>query len=367
MRVLHAVLTCLAVAAAVPVAAQGRPTTVSVQPVEMRLLSETVPVFATVTTARDGAVASRVAGTVDVVHVLEGARVTAGEPLLELDDELLRIQLAQSEAELAVAQASISTSEVRLDRAVTTFSRIEALRESATFSQGRFDDAQSIVFEAQSQLAEAQARVKSVEARMAEARYQLERSTVAAPFSGVVIDVTVIPGQFISAGTSVVRMLDTTAFEVEASVPARYVQFLEPGQTMSASTENDEEMALDLRAILPLEDPSTRTRTVLFGAPGLGQLTTAAVGQSITVQIPVGEPRMLLSVPKDALVQARGGWTVFVAQEGQAQPRGVSLGLPVGDRYEVLSGLQEGDLVVVRGNERLRPGQAIAHGQADTN
>ena len=340
---------------------------VTVQPVEMRMLSETVPVFAEVSTSRDGAVASRVAGTVEAVHVLDGAQVQAGDPLIGLDDELLRIQLAQSEAQMAVAQAAIATAEVRLGRVETIFARIEGLQSSATFSQGRFDDAQSDVLEARSQLAEAQAQVKSVEAQMAEARYQLERSVVTAPFSGVVIDVAVIPGQFISAGTAVVRLLDTNAFEIKASVPARYVSALEPGQEMTATSETDETLALRLRAVLPLEDPSTRTRTVLFSSTSLGGMSSIAEGQSITVEIPVGEPRNLLSVPKDALVQSRGGWTVFVAEEGMAQPRTVTLGLPVGDRYEVLSGLAEGDLVVVRGNERLRPGQPITPNLADTN
>lgn len=366
MRLLLAsILTALVIPQAVT--AQGRATAVTVQPVETRLLSETVPVFAEVTTSRDGTVASRVTGTVETVYVLDGAQVAQGDPLIDLDDELLRIQLAQSEAELAVAEASIATAEVRLDRATTTFSRIDALRSSATFSQGRFDDAQSDMLEARSQLAEAQARVKSVEARMAEAHYQLDRSTVVAPFSGVVIDVSVIPGQFISAGSAVVRLLDTDAFEVQASVPSRYIGFLEPGQEMAATSEAGQDLTLTLRAILPLEDASTRTRTVLFSAPQLGTMGSVAEGQSITVQIPVGSPRNLLSVPKDALVQARGGWTVFVAEDGQAQPRSVTLGLPVGDRYEVTGGLTEGDLVVVRGNERLRPGQAITPNLAETN
>lgn len=347
--------------------AQDQSTSVSVQLVETRLLSETIPVFAEVKTSRDGTVASRVAGTVDIVHVLDGSVVDAGDPLVYLDDELLRLQLARSEAELAVAQAAIATADVRLDRAMTTFGRIEQLQQSATFSQGRFDDAQSDVLEARSQLAETRARVKTLEAQLAEARYQLDRSIVTAPFSGVVIDVRVIPGQFIGAGAAVVRLLDTNAFEIEASVPARYVGFLKPGQEMSATTDQGTDLALRLRAVLPLEDPSTRTRTVLFSAPALTEMPAAAEGQSVTVQIPVGAPRNLLSVPKDALVQSRGGWTVFVAQDGEAQPRSVTLGLPVGNRYEVVGGLQEGDMVVVRGNERLRPGQSISPNLVESN
>lgn len=347
--------------------AQERAAGVGVQAVEMRALAETVPVFAEVTTARDGNVAGRVAGNVETVVVLAGSRVAAGDLLVELNDDLLTIQVAQSEAQLAEAVAGIETARARVDRARISLDRIEALRGGSSFSQGRFDDAQADFLEAEAQFFEAQAREKSAQSRLAETRYQLERSKIVAPFSGVVLEVNTIPGAFIQAGTPVVRLLDTDAFEVQASVPSRYTAFLSPGQTVTASTEFGTELALELRAVLPVEDPSTRTRAVLFAAPELSTLSSAAVGQSLTVEIPVGEAREVLSVPKDALVQARGGWTVFVAADDQAQPRPVTLGVPLGDRYEVLSGLAAGDLVVVRGNERLRPGQAISANLLETN
>ena len=347
--------------------AQERAASVGVQAVEMRVLAETVPVFAEVITARDGNVAGRVAGNVDAVFVLAGSRVETGDLLVELNDDLLTIQVAQSEAQLAEAQAGIDTARARVDRTKIAVDRVEALRGGTAFSQGRFDDAQADFLEAEAQLFEAQARQKSAQAQLDETRYQLDRSTIIAPFSGVVLEVNTIPGAFIQAGTPVVRLLDTNAFEVQANVPSRYIAFLEPGQAVTANTETGAELTLTLRAVLPVEDPSTRTRAVLFDAPDLSTDSNAAVGQSLTVQIPVGQAREVLSVPKDALVQARGGWTVFVAADDQAQPRSVNLGVPLGDRYEVLSGLQPGDLVVVRGNERLRPGQAIAANPLETN
>ena len=347
--------------------AQGRAAAVGVQEVEMRALAETVPVFAEIITARDGNVAGRVAGNVALVSVLAGARVETGDLLVELDDELLEIQVAQSEAQLAEAQAGIETARARVDRARIALERIEALRGGTAFSAGRFDDAQADFLEAEAQFFEAQAREKSAESRLAETRYRLERTTILAPFSGVVLEVNTIPGAFIQAGTPVVRLLDTDAFEVQANVPSRYTAFLTAGQVVAASTETGAELMLELRAVLPVEDPSTRTRAVLFSVTELSAVTDAAVGQSLTVEIPVGAARDVLSVPKDALVQGQGGWTVFVAADDQAQPRPVTLGVPLGDRYEVVSGLQPGDLVVVRGNERLRPGQAISANVLETN
>lgn len=360
---LAVILTCITT----PIHAQGRAAAVGVQAVEMRTLAETVPVFAEVTTARDGNVAGRVAGNVETVVVLAGSRVETGDLLVELNDDLLTIQVAQSEAQLSEAQAGIETARARVDRARTSLARIEALRGGSSFSQGRFDDAQADFLEAQAQFVEAQAREKIAQSRLVETRYQLERSEIVAPFSGVVLEVNTIPGAFIQAGTPVVRLLDTDAFEVQANVPSRYTAFLTPGQTVTASTEFGTELALQLRAVLPVEDPSTRTRAVLFAATDPSDLSDAAVGQSLTVEIPVGEAREVLSVPKDALVQGSGGWTVFVAADDQAQPRPVTLGVPLGDRYEVISGLAPGDLVVVRGNERLRPGQAISASPLETN
>jgi RND family efflux transporter MFP subunit len=325
----------------------------------MRALSETVPVFAEIVTARDGAVASRVSGTVERTRVLAGTRVAQGDLLVELDTELLQILLAQADAQMAEAVASIATAELRVDRTTNVFTRINGLRDSTAFSQGRFDEAEADLLEARSQLAEAQAREKSIEARVAEARYQLDRSQIVAPFAGVVIEVNTIRGAFIQAGTPVVRLLDTGSFEVQASVPARLVAALEQGQQMRASLETGEELTVQVRAILPLENTATRTRSVRFAAGDLGAVANTAVGQSVTVQIPVGVARDVLSVPKDALVQGRGGWSVFVAEAGKAQPRDVQIGVALGNEYEVLSGLAEGEMVVVRGNERLRPGQDI--------
>jgi RND family efflux transporter MFP subunit len=356
-------LTCLLCAAALALpqagAAQGRAAAVGVETVDRRSLAETVPVFAEIVTARNGTVASRVSGSIDTINVLAGSAVTEGEVLVELNRELLSIRVRQARARIAEAEANVATGEARLQSARTTFDRIDALRDSVSFSQGRFDDVTSELQVARAERAEAQARLESSKAQLAEATYQLERSEIRAPFSGVVLDVLTIPGAYIQAGTPVVTLLDTDAFEIEARIPARYVVNLAPGQQVGGALDTGDPLELTLRAILPVEDATTRTRAVRFSAAGLDGLSNIAVGQSLTVDVPAGPAREVISVPKDALVQARGGWTVFVAADGTAEPRNVQIGVPAGDRYEVISGLEPGDRVVVRGNERLRPGQAI--------
>ena len=358
---LFALLTSLNAAAVSGQAlAQGRPASVGVETVQMQSIAETVPLFAEVVTAREGTIASRIAGTVQEVRVLEGAEVAQGDVLVMLDTELLEILLRQAEARISEARAGIETATARVDRATKTLNRVEGLRNTTSFSVSRFDEAQTGYFEALGLMAEAEARVKSAEAALAEAEYQLERASIKAPYAGIVLDVNTNPGEFIGSGAPVVSLLDTQSIEVEASVPSRYIGVLEPGLEVTATTEVGDPVEMAVRVLLPVEDQSTRTRPVRFTSPQLLEFERLAIGQSITVQIPISAPRDVLSVPKDALVQARGGWTVYVAEDGKAQPRQVTIGVALGDRFEVLAGLTEGDIVVTRGNERLRPGQDIA-------
>jgi hypothetical protein len=84
-----------------------------------------------------------------------------------------------------------------------------------------------------------------------------------------------------------------------------------------------------------------------------------AVNQPATLQLPAGGAREVVSVHKDAVLRRGGRDMVYLVRDGAATPRTVALGEAVGSRFQVLDGLVPGDLVVVRGNERLRPGQPV--------
>jgi multidrug efflux pump subunit AcrA (membrane-fusion protein) len=128
---------------------------------------------------------------------------------------------------------------------------------------------------------------------------------------------------------------------------------------MTVSAELGEAtLGAKVRAVVADENPLTRTRPVRFvfvAAP-----TGLAAGQSAILNLPVDRPRQALTVAKDAIVREASGAVVFVVIDGHAERRSVELGEAMGDRFEVLSGLAEGERVVVRGNERLAPGQAVS-------
>ena len=84
------------------------------------------------------------------------------------------------------------------------------------------------------------------------------------------------------------------------------------------------------------------------------------VGQTLRVSIPTSAVRQALVVPRDALVLRPEGITIYVVENGQvARQVSVITGIGVGEQIEVTGDLNEGDSVIIRGNERLRPGQAV--------
>jgi len=348
-----------------PAAAQGQPATVLVEHVEEVTFAETTPVLARLVATVESEVAARTAGLVDQVAFRVGDRVTEGDLLVRLDSDLIEIRRRTALAALEAARAGVRVAEASALRAQLAFERQSGLQGSAAFSKGQFEDLEQAASEARSEIARAQAQVGQAEAELARADYDMEHAQIHAPLDGVVIERRAQPGSYLSLGQSVARLIDVDALEIEADIPARLVPALSPDLVVSArfdvaGTLDEAAFEATLRSVLPVETVSTRTRVVRFSADlsGLDTMRLAS-GTSLTLDIPRTPPRPAIMVPKDALVQSGGGWIVFLVEDGTATPREVTLGQPQGARMEVLSGLVPGDAVVVRGNERLRPGQPV--------
>lgn len=343
--------------------AQARAARVQTNIVEMREMTETVTVFGQIVAVRESDVATRVAGVIKEVPVQVGSVVSTGDVLMQMDTVRLGIELASAEADLDIAKAGLEVVQVQADRAKKAFERAQELTVTGAISGAQFDDRASAVAEAQGGLSQARARIGAAENAINLTRYNLTNATVRAPFDGIVLEVHAQTGQFASSGSRVSTLLDIGNLEVEANIPSRFIEALKPGSIVKGKNDSGSVLNMTLRAILPTEFSETRTRPVRFTLAEASPYF--AVGQPVTLNVPIGASRNVLVVSKDALTQARGGWTAFVNDEGKASPRTVTIGVALGDTFEVLNGLAPGDEVVVRGNERLRPGQDIAPMNAD--
>lgn len=320
---------------------------------------ETVPVYGRLVSRRTGVVAARVGGAVAEIKVEVGDRVATGALLARLVGETLEAQRALKAAEIEEYRARVKTAETQVALARQELRRIERLRRSAAFSSARFEDKRRDVERSRSAAAEVRAKVKQAKAELRMADIALSYTEIRAPYAGVVSKRHTEIGAFLSVGQSVVTLIDDTALEVEAEVPAVRVTGLRTGATVPAKFENGAGFTVIVRAIVPEENALARTRTVRFTPRFTDGAIAPAVNQSVLLNIPIGVARTIVSVHKDAVIRRQGQTMVFSVTDGKAELRPVRLGVAIAARFEVLSGLAAGEMVVVRGNERLRQGQKV--------
>jgi len=332
---------------------------VRVDAVRSEPLTQTVPVVGRLVARQAGSVAAQISGPILKFSVEVGDRVTAGDVIAELDAASMQAERDLAAAGLAVARAELKTKQAEVTLARQELQRLEGLKQSAAFSQARFDDARQEVAIAEAAAAEAEASVTSARATLRLAEIDLEDTAVRAPYDGVITQRLSEAGAYAQDGAALVRMIADQTLEVEADVPSNRLLGLTPGAAVEVVLDDGTLIGATVRAVIPDENPLTRTRAVRF-VPRFGEIRSPLANeQSVTVMVPVGAPRDVVSVHKDAIIKRPNGTIVFVVSEGQAQPRPIVLGEPVGNRYEVVQGLAEGEQTVVRGNERLRPGAAV--------
>jgi len=332
---------------------------VSIDKVRAEAVSQTIPVIGRLVARRSGVVAARVAGPVATMRAAVGDRVKKGDVLAVLVRDRLHWVHKRRVAEVTSRKAMLAAREAEMVMKNQEMRRLERLREnkSAAYRAAKFEDMRQQVVMLRSQVAEASARLQEVEADAQLARINLSYTTVRAPFPGVVTRRHTDVGAYVNIGQGVVTMIDDGALEVEADVPASRIPALSPGTKISVRI-NGLTVAAKVRAVVPQENPLTRTRVVRFSADMAALRGHLAGNQSVSVAIPISSGQVV-SVHKDAILKRRGNDIVFVVVDGAAQPRNIAIGDAVGGRFTVRDGLKVGDVVVIRGNERLFPGQPV--------
>jgi RND family efflux transporter MFP subunit len=290
-------------------------------------------------------VASDIEGLVETLDVSEGDFVRKGAVLARLEDTLLQI-------ELKAARANKSDTEAQLRRARADLKRSTELLAKETISDKQYTD----------DLAEVQsleARVERLQAEIEHKRDSIAKKTIRAPFSGFVVQEHAEIGEWVEKGGSIVTLADLSIMEVVVDVPERYVPRLVLGESSRVRLDalNPEIFTGTITAIIPVGDSASRTFPVKVSIENPNNIIKG--GMLCRVSLAIGKPDSVLAVPKDAVVNIGVDYLLYVVQEGKAQPLPVKLGNASDGMIEVKGPLEPGMQVVVRGNERLRPGQPV--------
>lgn len=336
-------------------AQQDEASLVRVDAVRTEPLIQTVPVIGRLVATQSGSISSRIDGPVRAVNVQIGDRVAGGEIVAELDTAALEVQQAMADARLGEAQALLATRKAELDLARQEVARLEGIKNKAVTSRAVVDDAVQKAVIARAKVREAQAASESSVAAKQLVELSLAHTRVRAPYAGVIVRRSTEAGAFVKTGETVAEIVADESLEIEADVPFDRLSGLVQGTVVQVELDDGSEHSATVRAVVPREDKLTRTRAARFIPRFDNRPDRLAVDQSVTLYIPVGAPRTVLSVHKDGVIRQGGKELVYVVTDDVAKIRPIRLGDAVGSRFEVLTGLQEDELVVVRGNERLRP------------
>ncbi len=296
-------------------------------PVTRRAISSYIETNGTLEAENEVEIVARVSAPVVELKVEEGDVVARGQLMARLDESELEAQARMSEA---------AFNEARL-----AFERAERLRLEQLISPEAYEQALS--------------RHDTARAQHTADRLQLGYAEVRAPFAGVVVARYVDPAQQVAPGTALFRLSDFEPLLCPIQVPERDLGKVRLGQPayLTLETWPGERFAAEVLRIRPVVDAATGTVRVTLQVRREPRLTP---GMFARVYLETATRDGALVMPKAALSLEGLGDTVYVVENGVARRREVELGFSEGADVEVVTGLAEGELVVVVGQDGLSDG-----------
>ena len=327
-------------APATGVAQMGGPALVKVATVSVREIAPVTLVPGTVVSRNDARLSAEVAGRLMMVADV-GTAVASGDAVAAVEDTILRLYSSE-------LQAQVTREEARLTFLESEEKRFAQLAKSNLAAATQLEQTRSDRDVARGDLEVALARLQQAED-------QLARTIIRAPFSGMVVERLMTPGERVVVGSNVVRLVDQDHLEVIARAPLDYMAYVQKGQLLDVSSGGQQSLGT-VRTVVAAGGESTHQfelRLDLDGRP-------YPIGQTLRVSVPTSGTRKAVTVPRDALVLRPEGQSVFVVDaNNEARQISVQVGVGQGEDIEVLGAIAPGDRVVIRGNERLQPGQTV--------
>ncbi len=287
-------------------------------------------------------VASEVSGKVETVSFEEGQRVGAETVLVRLNSDLLIKTLEAS-------RASYEQILAELEKAHTDLMRAENLFKEKLISEQLYDEPRFRAKGLEKKSVSLNADVERLEA-------EVSKKEIAAPYRGIVVKKHVDRGEWLSPGSVVATIAKDDKVDIVVDVPESVIRHIRHGISVAVVVAG-RELKGKVVAVIPRGDISTRTFPVKVRVKNDSSMIE---GMEAKVTLPTGKKEKTLAVSRDALITAYGKTVVYAVIDEKAAMMPVQVigyeGMTAGIAGE---GLKEGMKVVIKGNERLRPGQDV--------
>ncbi len=306
-----------------------------------QFLSPTVQVPGTIVSRQQSDLPAEVNGK--LLWVAEvGSQLKWGEVVARLDDTLYRLKASEN-------KATLLREKTRLKYLNKELKRQKELMKSDFSSKDALDKVLLDRDIARTEISVALARIKVDEETLA-------RYVVRAPFDGIVVKRLKTEGEWVGSGDTLLTLSNPDKLEIEARVGEKTIVNLKKGYKVRVIIDGRSSMG-SVRAIVNVGDADSHLYEIRVGLDEKGKWLA---GQTVRVDVPVGKPRKVLAVPRDALVLRRSGVSLYrVSDESKSEKINVQTGITGGEFIEIIGNVKAGDSIVIRGNERLRAGQTV--------
>lgn len=353
--------------------AKPPPASVVVAPVEIKDVSAQRRYIGTVKAIQSVDLKARVEGFLEKVAFEQGGVVKAGQTLYQIEQAPYQAKLDNAEGQLAAAKAQLASAQATLEDKQADFERQETLVEKGDVSKTAFDRAKAERDEASAAVEEAKASVQQAKAAIKTAEINLGYTEIRSPIDGRIGATKFTQGNLVdSSSGTLATVVQVSPIRAVFSIPsADYVKVQQ--RTAGASAKETQatfvpELVLPTGETYPEKgrvafidnqiDASTGTIAVYTDFPNPDSVLLP--GQFVTAVVSTAQQQRDPVVPAAAIQRTRDGEQVYLVGDGnRIELRTIKTGAQVGNGYAVSEGLQGGEVVVVSGIQKVKPGEVV--------
>lgn len=276
------------------------------------------------------AIAPEISGRIKRLFINEGSFVQKGSVLVKLED-------AELQAQLSKVKALIDLAEINAKR------EKELLKGGGTSAE-LLERADNTVITLQSDFQMLKAAIAKTE--------------IKAPFSGIIGLKEVSEGSFVSPGTKISHLVNSSPIRIECSIPEKYTSLIKKNMKIQFHVYgNEQSFEAKISAINPMIDPISRTTKII--ALYSNKKEECKPGAFADIEIPLSVEEKAIIIPNEAIVPDIRGLRVFLLKQGKAKPKPIEAGMRTASSLEIIKGLNIGDTVLVAGASLMKAGSRV--------
>ena len=303
-------------------------------------------------------VSSKINQEILKVHFKIGDDVKKNDLLFTLASKDIIRNIKQINAELKLEEKTLSLLKEQLSLRDSKAKNAKNLKERRIITQDNLDNVNISLLQNKQQIAQREYNIIKLKISLDENKENLAFAKILSPVDGNIISIQAQTGALISKGKILASILANGLNEIETDLRSELASQIIIGSEVNIINDKTNYKG-KVRGIVNSENIRTGTRKVRITLNESLPKSLSASGTRFSLEISIGKSLPRLLIPKDALISRGNKQIVYCFEKGLAKQKLVKIGISVGNKIEILGGLEEGQLVVVKGNENLRPNQSI--------